>query len=476
MTDDFLLERQILMKVPKKYTLCSSYLFPFKFEILKFLMDIPDIKERIGKDQKVTIYLLTYYLLYFMYAPKEKIKNYILQEKLAQYYNYEEADESLKENFPEIIPGSGLLDIEHYNLLISLGYNLRYDLELEEVYKKINQKVLQLEYKELIYPWTSNYEQFKWAYSMVMSRSYTIKFNHYLKLEELKEENNLKFDISMKKNNEINEIISPTTIGAPCIIAFGDLINHYQPKYPDLRDKIKVSIEIEKDNFVYYYAPKNLNPGQEILFTYTDNPSNIKLFFNYGFVIPNNIFNVYNLKIEDRTKLNLSQLELCKKIKCFELDDNEAWNVPETRSYNARLSVIDRNLLNYGRVLFLNKNFDKKTVLKTLSSEEIISFENEVMAWIYYFNSFKKNANNSLIENSIEQCQKYRTIVKNIEENWINEETKKDEWKRNKIYENIYLLDISYKKIITRHMLGSINQVILNTNNEIEKLKTNYLL
>jgi hypothetical protein len=475
LTNDFLQEYQKLMKIPKKYTLCSSYLFPFKFEILKFLMNIPDIKERIGKDQNVTIYLLTYYLLYYMYAPKAQIKNYIIQKKLAQYYNYEDIDDSLKEYFPEMIPGSGLLDLEHYNLLSNLGYNLRYDLELEEVFKKVNEKVLQLPYKDLIYPWTSNYEQFKWAYSMVMSRSFTIKFKDYLRLEGLEDNTNLNLDISTKKNYEINKIISPPNVGATCLIAFVDLINHYQPKYLDYRDKKMIFLVFEKDNFVYF-APKNLNPGQEILHTYSDKPSNILLFLNYGFVIPNNIFNIHTIKVEDSTKLNLSQLGLCKELKCFEFDENDPWKIPETRFYNAKLSQIELSLLNYGRVLFLNKNFDKKTVLKTLSIDKIISFENEVMAWIYYFISFKKNTNNGLLENSLKQCQKYRNVVKNIEDNWLNEKTKRDEWRRNKIYENIYLLDISYKKIVTRQMLGSINQVILNTHKELENLKEKYFL
>jgi hypothetical protein len=470
--NDFIEKRQSLLKIPKKYTFCTSYLFPFKYEILKFLLDISNIKERTGKDQKLTTFLLTYYFLYYMFAPKEKINNYIKEKKLAQYYNCDVIGEELLDYFPRVVSGSGMLDIEHHELLFNLGFRVTYGYELEEVFKKVNEKVLQLDYKDLIHPWTSNYEQFKWAYSMVMSRSFTININDYLKLEGL-DELNLILDTSNKKNHEINKYISPPNVGVSCMLAFVDLLNHYQPKKTDLKDKISLSRDVEKGYFVYL-APHYLNPGQEILHTYIREPANLFLFFNYGFVIPNNIFNIHTIKVEDSTKLNLSQLGLCKELKCFEFDENDPWKIPETRFYNAKLSLIDRSLLNYGRVLFLNKNFDKKTVLKTLSSYKIISFENEVMAWIYYFISFKKSTNNSLLENSLKQCQKYRNVVKNIEDNWFNEKTKKDEWRRNKIYENIYLLDISYKKIVTRQMLGSINQVILNTYNELENLKEKY--
>lgn len=480
LSNDLLFKGEILMKISKKFSLCSSYLFPFKFEILEILTEITDIKDRLGKDQKVTIYLLTYYLLYFMYAPKQKIRDYILQNKLKEYYNIDEIEESLRQNFPEIIPGAGLLDLEHYNLLSSLGYNLRYDLELKEVFEKIRKKILQSQsdFKEIVYPWVSDYERFKWAYSMVMSRSMTIKF--------------INSNPDKQKNNDVNKLISPPSIGAPCIIGFGDLINHYQPKYVDYRDSIYLSIDSEKDkDYFFFYSPKNLTTGKEILFSYSENPSNTMLLFNYGFIIPNNIFNFYHLKIKDESKLNLSQLGICRELKCFDLGLNEnaydQWKLPDVRHYKATQTQIVRNLLNYGKVLFLDKNFDKKLVLKTLNSdyEEIISFENEVKAWIYYFNSFKKissekedfaiSTNFTSLENSMKMCQKYRNIVMNIYLNWIDEETKKDTWKRFKIYENIYLLDISYKKIVIRQMLVSINHVIKNTKNEIESLKTKYL-
>jgi hypothetical protein len=476
LANDFIDLGQPLLKIPKKYTLCPYYIFPFKYEILRFLLEIPGLKQSIKQDQKVTVFLLTYYLLYYIYAPKQEIKNYIVEKKLAQYYKCEEIEEDLKEYFPKIVPGSGLLNKEHYRLLYNLGYSVPYENDLNQIFANVNVKIQNSEHRDIMSSWTSNLEQFKWAYSMIMSRSFTVKINEYFKLEGIKEGPDSKMDSSMKKNIEVNKYIFPPNLGAPCLMAFADLFNHYQPQYLELRDRRSMLRDTEKGNFLFI-STHRYYPGQEIIHTYHNDPSNIMLFFHYGFVIPNNIFNIYNLKIEDNIYLSYSQIELCKELKCVEVRVKDTRNLPRTRIYNARLSVIDERLLNYGRVLYLNNDIDKKAILKKLANEPKISFQNEVMAWIYYYISFKNYAknNNLMLGNSLKGTQKYRNIVKNVEKYWINQETKKDEWTRNKIYENIHLLDVSYKKIVTKNMLVSINRVIYNTNNELEKLRLKFM-
>jgi hypothetical protein len=477
--DDYIEYGQQIMKVPKKYSLCSYYLFPFKYEILSILLDISGLRETIGKEQRLSVYLLSYYILYYMYAPKEEIKSYIKEKKLEQYYRYEDIDESLQNIFPNIIPGSGMLDKEHYILLQSLGFPTIKGDELEGIFKYVNQRIYNSDHMEMIFPWTSDFEKFKWAYSIVMSRAFTLRFSEFLTLEGLPENslNLSKFDKWTKKNLEVNKYISPSSIGGPCLIAWMELCNHHQPHNYEQREKRPIILDTEKGNFLYTVGNPFI-PDQEITYTYTNEPSNIVLFLHYGFVLSNNIFNTYRLKVEDDTLLSQAQFNLCRELKCVDVNAKDAKHLSKTRYYNALLSIADENLLNYGRVLHLSKDFDKKNILKLIANNQIISFENETKAWIYYYNTIKNNAknNNFEIQRSLKKCQKYRNKVTKIENDWTNEEISKKEWRRNKSFEDIYLLDVSYKKIVTKHMQGSINHVILNSYFELQNFKDKYLI
>jgi hypothetical protein len=474
LANDFIEFRKKLITVPKNYTLCSFYLFPFKYEILSYMLELPGLKETTKSNQKVSIFLLSYYLLYYLHAPKEEIKNYIKQKKLSQYYNCDDIDDILREYFPKEIPGSGLLSNEHNDLLRSLGYPVPYEDQLEKVFTYINKKIISSEHKDIILPWTNNFRHFKWAYTMIVSRSFTQKTESYLKLEGL--DGNKKLDSSTKKNYDVNKFISPPNIGAPCLIPFVDLINHYQPQYTDLREKRALYVEAEKGNFVYF-ASHGYTPGQEISHTYHNDPTNIILFVHYGFVLPNNVFNTYKITVRDYTILSNSQFQLCRELKCVDAKLKDPRHISSARYYDARVSSIDEGLINYGRVVHLENDFDKSSALKTFANKGEFSLENEIQAWTYYFKCFynfdRKMSN--LVERSIKECQKSRNKVRNIEDYWVNEDTKTTEYNRIKTNENIYLLDVSYKKIVIRQMLGSLNQVILNTNRDLENMKIKYI-
>jgi len=51
-------------------------------------------------------------------------------------------------------------------------------------------------------------------------------------------------------------------------------------------------------------ATKEYDIGEEISYTYTNDPNNIVMFMHYGFIIPNNIFNLFELKLRDRTEFS----------------------------------------------------------------------------------------------------------------------------------------------------------------------------
>lgn len=500
--NDYIQNLQKLITIPKNLTLCAYYLFPFKYEIISYLFEIPMLKESLNSDQKLSVYLLSYYLLYYMYADKEKIRNYLNEKKLMHYKNFDEIDESLKDYFPKQIPGSVLLHDENILLLNSIGYPIIDELKL--VFNSINLKIQNSEHKEYLMPWTSNLDHFKWAFSMVMSRSFTIKLEKYLLLEgvDLKNPNNpknakfFKSNPIFKKNYEVNKNIAPT--GTGCLIPFVDLLNHYQPQFTNLKDQRDIIIEVEEGNYVYH-ASHDYSPGQELLHTYNHDPTNYVLFTHYGFVISYNIFNFYTTKIKDNTFLSDSQIKLCRELKCLDPKlslENQKQN-PIERHYQIRVDQINESLINYARVVHLELgNFhENSSYLKMFINNGKFSSENEVKAWVYYFKSiFKLDTKISdLLGKSIKECQKTRNKLRNIEKYWLEKnlfikhnlnsigenvyiDTKTTESNRLKNYENIYLVDISYRKIVIKHLLGSINQGILNIHSDLENIKKQYFI
>lgn len=503
--NDYIQNKQKLITIPKNLTLCPYYLFPFKFEIISYLLEIPMLKESLNSDQKVSVYVLTYYLLYYMYADKEKIKNYLTEKKFMHYINLDEIDESLKDYFPKQIPGSVLLQEEHILLLKSIGYPIRTIDDIKLIFNSIKFKIQNSEHMELLMPWISNFDTFKWAYSMVMSRSFTVRFENYLLLEGVdlknpKNAKNAKFfnsNPNFKKNYEINKHIAPT--GTACFIPFVDLLNHYQPQITNLKEKRDIFIEAEEGKYVYR-ASYDYSPGQELLHTYNHDPTNYVLFTHYGFVISNNIFNFYTTKVIDNTFLSHSQIKLCRELKCVDpkliLDYQK--QIPIERHYQVRVDQINESLINYARVvhLELDNTYDEGSILKMFLNNGKFSSNNELKAWVYYFKSiFNVDIKiRGLLQTSIIKCQKMRNKLRHIEKYWVeknlninhninintenifNDNTKTTEYNRIKIYENIYLVDISYRKLVIKHLLASINQVILNSYGDLENIKKKYFI
>lgn len=471
--DDFIHEKQILINVPKNKTLCPYYLFPFKYEILDFLFELPGLKQTVKSTQQVSFFLLSYYLLYYMYAPKQEIKNYIKEKKLSQYYNCDEIDDILKDYFPKEIPGSALLSKEHFDLWRSLGYPVPHDDLLERVFTTIGNKISNSEHKDMIIPWTSNFKQFKWAYTMISSRGLTLKLEDHLILEGIDLTKNT--NQSIKKNYEVNKIFTSYT-GAPCLLQFVDLINHYQPKNTDLRDKRKIFITTEKGNYLFH-ASHSYTPGEEILISYKNDPANIILFANFGFVLPYNIFNTYKITVKDIPVLTNSKFLLCRELKCVDPRAQDPRQIPSAINYDVRIFQIEESLINFGRVVYLDNDFDKNSILKIFANKGKFSNENELKAWMYYFKSFYNHDAkiSELLATSIKEGQKSRFRLRNILNYWIDDVTKTSEYNRIKINENLYMLNVSYKQIVIRHLLASINQILLNINNDLTDLKIKYI-
>lgn len=463
-----------IMQVSREMSLNPYDLFPFKYEFVNFLQEIPRINNTLGQEQKFSVFLLTYYLLYYMYAPKEAIRNYIIQNKMEQYYDVATVDESLKESFPKIMLNSATLENEHYALLNKLRFPISKGEELDYVYKSVLGKIYSNEHMTIILPWISDFKKFRWAYSIVMSRGMTLRLHEYYVLDQTK---NRKLKNWEKKNLKVNQMIGKS-VGAPCVIAFVDLCNHYQPKHLDLRDRRPIILDTIPNYFLNTVS-KNYYSGEEVTYTYINDPTNMMLFLHYGFIIPNNIFNMIKLKYYHTHPSLFTQrhLDLCLELGCTEGAIKDPSQIPSVRYSFIKINSLDTTISNYARVKYLNNDFDSKSVLKTILNNIPVSFENEIKAWLYYFNnliSLLQEENVSSFK-TILKIQKYRDLLRRLESNWQDDEDQRDQWRNLKTYENIYSMDLSYKKIMTLHLKGSINQIIYHTNNELKSLKNTYL-
>jgi hypothetical protein len=471
--NDYIEYGKITIRIPRNMSMCAYFIFPFKFELISFLQEIKELEETVGHQQKFSVYLLSYYLLYFSSDHKEDVKRYIRDNKLEQYYNTEEPDESLLDSFPKMLLNSAFIEREHYEILNQYGFMINKLKELEEVYNHVLNRVMNSEHMEAMLPWVSDFQKFKWAYSIVMSRGMTLRYNEYTILDNTKEKmkNYTKWD---EVNNNINKYFSKNS-GVPCLIPIIDLCNHYQPKFADGRDKRPIVLDTEYNHFINS-AVKVYQRGEEVSYTYILEPSNIAMFLHYGFIIPNNIFDSVIINVKLDSNFSTDQLSLCKELGC-DLSTRHPSNIPNVRETSLRYRQINQFLINYGRVKTLKGTFDHKKYVKILANDQPISYENEVSAWMYYGSICKDifGGRYDLYEKTIYKAQKYRNKCKEIEENWLDEDKQRNEWMSNKTFENIYQISMYFQNIILKSIYGSYNKIIYHTQKELDSIRNKYL-
>jgi hypothetical protein len=468
--NDYLEVGQKVLQIPKSQTMCPYFMYPFKFEIIDALYHVPNLNSTIGIEQKFTVFVLTYYLLYHLYAPKDEIKQFINDNNLVEYMEIHEPDNSFVESLPKILLTSTTLENEHLQLLAALGFPTEKHQELENVYNYVLIALQKSSYYPLIFPWASNYERFLLAYANVMSRGMTLRLNEYNTLENYRDRKKTAVE---EKNYQIFQTLSKN-VGSPCLIAYIDLCNHHQPKYDDMRDKRAIILDTIPGYFINTLSV-GYKPGDEMTYTYTFDPSNIVLYFHYGFIIRDNIFNFAHLRYDNTDEFTPQQMNLCKELGCNDNSMKDP-NTPKTKMYKAKLNSVDETAITYARVKYLPSNFDHRPIVKKLANGEIVSYENEMNAWLWYYKNSRKSLKNERfpLMRSIRKAQKHADICREIEKNWGDDEKLIKEWSRNKHFEMIYKMDISYKIVMHRQVKASVNKVILHTTKEIENLKAKY--
>lgn len=474
LANDYIEYGRLTMKIPKKLSICPYYIFPFKYEINNALLAIPGLNQTIGVEQRYPVYVLTYYLMYIMDAPKKQIKEYIHQYNLTDYYEVTDIDESVRDSFPQQVLGLANFDQEHFELLKRLNYPVDKDQELESVFRSVLHYLSRVDHYEIMYSWISNFDRFKWAYSIVMSRGMTLRLTEYYTLENIKvSDPNL--SPSVRKNLEKNSLLGKT-VGAPCVVAFIDLCNHYQPKSIYSKDRLAIVLDTTPGYF-QNSATADWNPGDEIVYTYSNEPSNVVLMSHYGFNEKNNLFNEQRILVEDDFIPTLDMFNICREIGCFDQKIKSVSQIPKSRPEVLSFHSFNENILNYARIKYYKGKLDAKGIVKKLGMDRQISNINEIAALLFYYNIMRNNLKNEAknIESAIKEGQILKNRIKKLEANWSKYDEPESLWKKLKISYNIYQMDLSYKIIIAKHADVALNRIINANQNDILKLRSKYL-
>jgi len=472
--NDYIPYAKLTLQVPKKLSICPYYIFPFKYEIISALQKVQGLNETLGTEQRFPVYLLTYYLMYLKSGLKDKINQYIKLKNMTDYYELTEIDESILDSFPKSVLSMGNFDPEHFQLIRQMNYQIDKDQELDAVFKVVLQDLSFSKDFEVTYPWISDFSLFKWAYSIVMSRGMTLRLNEYYNLESIKiSDPNIPNHI--KKNIKTNAYIGKN-VGCPCIIAFIDLCNHYQPKNIYGTDKLPIVLDT-KPGFFLNSAVADWNPGDEITYTYANDPNNLILMSHYGFYLKDNNYNEQKIYFEEDYNMGVEQFNLCKEVGCFDAKIRSVNQVPKSRNENIVPYTLNENLLNYARVKYLKPKFDAKNTLKKLLVDKKVSHLNELSAYLFYYKIMKDNLDyhGKIIEADIKEGQTLKNKISELEKNWNKIDNVEALWKKFKISYNLFMMDLNFKNILVKHANVILNRILNETNNDIMKLRAKYI-
>lgn len=465
---EFISRGERTLYVPKNHAMCPYYIFPFKFEIIEFLHQVKGLNETLGREQKFSVFVLTYNILYQLHADKKFVQEYLEKWDLEMYKNLEvDTLDYIQNSFPKIILGKSTLENEHFKVLAEKQLMSDASNELYNVFSTVLFHILKHPYMEAIYPWASNFDLFRHAYGVVMSRGMTLRLNEYYTLVDLKRKQS-KYTSFEKKNLEANQKICKNS-GCPCIVLYIDLCNHYQPLNRDLRDKRPIILDTEVDHFINA-ATRDYDVNEEVSYTYTNDPNNLILFLHYGFVIPDNIFNIQRIKLMDYHTLSVEKFNLCKELSCIDTTAKDPSGLSNQRIYPLQFGKVNNSLLNFAKIIALKDNFNKQNILKQIKSGKPISYENEVSAWAYYIQTIRKEwtvSNKNFMKESIFKGQSFRDKRRTIENEWRDEDKQRTQWRDQRHFDLIYDLDISYKRISLNHLVISENALINFVHNDI---------
>ena len=449
-----------IFSVPKNQSICSFNLFPFKYEIINTLLEI---KKETGKlpDIMISQFVLTYYVLYLKNNKQYKISDYVSENEVKHYYDSTTIDPEIIVLLPDDIITGFNSDINHLKILAENGHNQDDKFNfMELIFSLFVIKINKTKKSEQIYPWVSNWNQFKNAFAIVSSESNIVNLEDFEKMDtkgSTKNENE-------KQNHNFNSKVSSQ--GGICIFSFGRVCRHFNTK-KILDEQTRPMKLTSRQGFFEISIGKSLSQGSEITFSYNIDQSNLTRLMNNGEVVKQNLWDFSGISVEHgKSTFNENQFNLCKALGCMSVTEKFETQ-PENASFKIYKPLFSNDLMNYSRAYFLKKKFDYQKVLNTFLASEnnIWTFVNEVKALIYYFNEINKY---SASKTSIFETQKIRNqnSQKGITKNALD---------FNKLAMLIYKLDFNYKSILINHKLLALSKVIKLTNFDINRLGTKYI-
>lgn len=472
--NDFIKAKEFLYDVPKSMSISPLYIFPFKFEILDILKEIPIIQQSIGRDQTLASYMLLFQVLIYRYAPLNSLKRYIRDHDFSDYYDFFEPDEEMYESFPKFVPSLYNYGEEDVNLLIKtkLGYTKLKELGI--VYEHVNSKLIEKFWAvDLIHAF-SDLKVFQETYALVISRTMTINMNEFYLIEGYTE-NTPGLTPLQKKNIQINK--EQAKNGIPTVISYIDICNHSQPKSFPGRNKNIISITAKK-GFFSHFSSSDFKPGEEYVFNYTFNPQTLALSLNYGFTLKKNIFDLTEVTVKDNYTFSMDQINLCREIGCFPTDIRTPGQITKERKETISYNQLNENLLNYGRVRALKGKIDNKKLYKKLMQDKFFSKSNELSSYIFYFNQIKdelKSEQNILLE-VIHEGSVFKQKLKNVENLYSDEDPESIiNWKKTTVRNLIYETAFHLKYMLVVHSNKILEKIIQKNNDGIQNIKAKYL-
>jgi len=468
-----IVKSQKLLKVPMHFSMCPTYLFPFKFEIMNIITKIPWLTNNLGQTSStLSIWVLTFYVMYERHADKKKVKEYIIENNITDYFNCHETHHTLKDSFPDIVNMNFHRD--HYIRISKLGYFTERENQIFTVYNFVLNILKSSPHFDIIFPWLSGFEDFINSHSIVISRSLSINMDILRNIEKFNPQSK-----TNTKSQNINWGVNKQYFGIAgqpvfCILAFFDSHNHYE-KNKSLNDRRTYRINVT-EGFFSSYSNNEFEKGEEVDFTYSNMPNNLTMLNNFGFVYRNNIFNEMRIAVAPEQEFTHQQFTICKEIGCGEANHLQSPLIkPQKGERQFQLNLLKEStfLVNYSKVKMLNepKSIDTQNILKIFLNNGSISYQHDVFTYLNYYKELKLKFGDEFDKKFLKLVygsqQNRNLCIKIMKKKYFVEEIHLKKYEYFKIMQLIDDLELSYKDIINKHFEYSLKKVSKVTIDEI---------
>jgi hypothetical protein len=390
---------EFTFEITREFIICSFDIFPYMFELKEPLVNYYKNAKQIQGNQTLSyfMYLFSLNLMYINFQNKTFIENHLKNIKKDYYIpNISQELKDYMNSLPKASYGVIMFNEEEIELQKILKLNLiQYDetKELHEFIIKYVQENLKSE-AEYILPWIQDLYLFKYYSSIIASRSFKVNLFNYEKFI-----NKSISDLPMgKARRDFISELTPDRYGT-CLIPFIDLCNHKNPQDFNLNDKVDFLI-LSNNNKLSISLNKKFQKNEDYEYSYINYPSNAKLFVAYGFTLENNIVSIAEAKLPiDFDNFPKYKHDLCLKKQYIEYPFDQYYqsNMKHINIWALfnKLHINDK-VLNLIRImLYPNKRFNEKTIIRRLSKNRMLNYPNEMTSLAYYRQTLKAGLKSS---------------------------------------------------------------------------------